>query len=321
MEITTRGFLILSATFFSLSGYSSFAIPAVLGAVFFSLLSPIALAAPGSENFEGPHAGRTFNVHHWGGTRHIVKKVRFPYFDALLNNQSAQNIQFAIQDASAHKNISAVAQIRRDPMNPGNHVVWLRGTHNPADGKVRNELHYSTPYKDKNQPNGTRYTFAFRFYTPVQLRKLVMMQGYAIFPWLRIHTHDGMLFLNLARCKDGITSGTSKAACGGTGWRNWQFTNASIGRYNIRRWNTMVMHVVHSNKPSGGRIDVYLNGKKTTWLGRTTFRQNTTEIPWLKAGPYGLAELYYDDVYWQPGFIQPFGSAGRSVSLTSSPAP
>jgi hypothetical protein len=275
------------------------------------LVTPLlVLAAGGQEDFEGPYAKRRFNVHHFDGTRHVVQSVEFPDFDPLLNNKSAQSIQFSIQDYSIYDHISTVAQIQLDPINinSANHVVWLSGTRGPV-GKARNEIHYSRPYDNKNQPNGTRYTFAFRFYTPAPWPgRLIMMQGYARYPWLRIQAREkGELALSLAQC--GGTIGSCSA--GVPPYTGFTFKNRGLGRYKVGSWNTVVLHVLHDNRPDAGRIDVYLNGKKTTYSGRTTYATNSTEVPWLKAGPYGSNdpyEIYYDDVYWRAGFVQPYNN-------------
>jgi hypothetical protein len=271
------------------------------------LVTPLLVAAAGGrENFEGPYANRRFNVHHWDGTRHVVQRVKFPNFDPLLNNKSAQSIQFSVQDYTAYGNISKVAQIRRDPKNPANHVVWLRGTKAPVD-KARNEIHYSAPYDNKNQPNGTRYTFGFRFYTPVPWPVsgkgfFTIMQGYARFPWLRIEVRAKReVTMTLVRCRR--TIGNCQPQVGEPIYAHLTFKTIVLGRYKVGSWNTVVLHVRHDNRPNAGRIDAYLNGKKTTYSGRTTYATNSREVPWLKAGPYGPHAIYYDDVYWRAGFV------------------
>jgi hypothetical protein len=272
-------------------------------------------ADPGSENFEGPYATRILNVYYNVGTeRH---DLTFPNFDALLGSGAAQGIQFIENYLPNTNQTSDFAQIVTDPVNPANHVLWLKALSNGTN-KPRNECHYQRPFTSPTQTNGTRYTFAFRFYSAVQLpTNLTIMQGYDVYPGIRIATHPstpGKIQLLLHQCL-GATSD-----CPNMGIN--PFTNevtyaVNVGTANVAGWNTVVLNIVHDNRTNGiGSVDVYLNGIKTNYSGRTTTFTGNSTIPWMKAGPYGkAAEIYYDDVYWQTNFVDPFGPAAPEIDV------
>ena len=277
-------------------------------ALFFFLVSGAkADYGPGYENFEGSYANRTFRVLNYSSGDPVTQYLVFPNFDALLNSTGAQKLQSNVAYLPSLTNTPQIAKIVRDPVNSSNRALWLRAIPKPGDGSGRNEIHYDAPYKTYSQPNGTKYTLAFRFYTSTVLeRKVNLMQGFASGdgPWLRITAYDQNLKLDTVRCTKGIV-------CNGVSDPNTIIKNVSLGYYRVGKWNTVVVHVLHTNRETGGYINVYLNGVKTTWTGRTTFESSSTNVPWMKAGPYPGkyidADVYYDDIYWQPGFVLPYG--------------
>ena len=267
-------------------------------------------AGPGSEDFEGSLVSRLFNVYDYTSGTPVTKSLVFPDFVPLLDNHSAQGFQFNDSYIPNTSHTADFARIEADPVNPANKCLFLHVFPTPGASSGRNELHYSTPYLPDTQPNGTLYTFAFRFYTPVVLAgHQILMQGYSDFPWIRIRAIEGQLMLDLAK-----SSGTAAQNLGADldGNNYGDSENPWLGSYKVGRWNTVVVQVIHSNDPATGRIEVFVNGNKmTTYSGRTTFYTDSSRIPFMKAGPYGNeASIWYDDISWQPGLVYPFAEAG-----------
>ena len=265
------------------------------------------VAGPGAENFEGQLATRTFAVYDNSGASPVKRVLTFPNFVPLLGNASAQGLQFNENYLPALTDTSIFARIETDPVNPANKCLYLHNFLAPGAHSARTELHYSTPYVNASQPNGTKYTFALRFYvTEAPPSGDTILQGYSEFPWLRIHNDSGILSLNLARSSSSDPNTATFDL----------ITNTVLCPCKIGSWNTVVMQVTHSNVDTGvdaGRVEVFINGSKlTTFIGRTTYLVGSTLIPWLKAGPYSNMETsaWYDDIYWQPGYVYPFTEAG-----------
>jgi hypothetical protein len=278
MELITRGFLILLAIFFSLSAQA------------------LHTAAPVAENFEGPYVNRNFNIVRYTTIlrKHVTEPWGFRSFDALLGNPK---IQWAIADSSKRYKTQEIVRIHRDPLNPSNRVLWVKATccaRGQTDPRI--ELHYAVPFDSIYQPYGTKYTLAFRFYTPDPLKNGTrIMQSLSEFPWLQLSAEaSNTLRLRFALCK---------TDCSGD---KFLYPSLKLPAYKIGAWNTVVLHILHSN--SNGRIDVYVNGAKRTYIGRTVAKPGSTRIGKPKFGVYGTQdELYIDDLYSWPGFIQPFG--------------
>ncbi|GEM_PF-6567395 len=270
---------------------------------------------PGCENFEGPYADRDLRVTYYDEVlaQHREEVWKFPNFDPLIGidgniTGDERMVQFAVTDSSKKDMTREIVQIRTDPADPSNHVLWLKTTccaPNQGTGKYRNEIHYRNPHGNAGrrgyQPNDTKYTFAFRFYKAEPSDNwITLMQAYSYFPWLRVRMdQNNNLFLNLAQCKDGFPYQATGSSCGGTGWDNWVFLDKNIGSFDYDTWNELVVNVLHHQDPNQGIIDVYLNGTKlVSWKGKTTFTSSDDATPFLKFGPYGgAAELFYDDVH------------------------
>ena len=280
--------------------------------------APLA-AGPGVENFEGQLATRILKV--YDNTNAIyndatgtwtvppaTRDLTFPNFVPLLGNASAQGLQFNENYLPTTTDTSIFTRIEADPVNPANQCIYMRNFLAAGAHSARNELHFSYPYTNTSQPNGTQYTLALRFYLTETQLPYSLLQAYSEFPWLRIHDESGILHLDLARSSNSSSDPTQSVNL---------VNNTLLAPSKIGSWNTVVMQVTHSNQDTGanaGKIEVYVNGSKlTTFIGRTTYLTDSNMIPYLKVGPYSATEIssiWYDDIYWQPGHIYPYTEAG-----------
>ncbi|MDP3850402.1 MAG: RICIN domain-containing protein [Luteolibacter sp.] len=180
----------------------------------------LAANGPGSENFQGELGTRSFTVWHYtnspGGENQLMS---FPDFVDLAKLTPWGN-HFNNAYIPDINNTADFAKIAFDPvLGATNKCLWLHNFAKPGETKGRNELAYNSPYVIDSQPNGTLYTFAFRFHTPALFPgDLILMQGFNEFPWLRILAKpDGRIFLDLAKSTGSVAQYN--------GWNTWRNAN------------------------------------------------------------------------------------------------